>query len=238
LGNLFDDFDDGFGDLGGFDSGDSNSDDLFGADQSSDMFGSDTGDASSGLFGDSDDSDESEESDFDEDGASQSNTNDVKKIAIKAIICGILLIVIVFGVMNLITRFTGDKSENTPSSNASTVEPNNTGNNNQNNIMSKPDRSDWVQFNSGNEITFKDDYISSTFTVTSYSHYLKVVDSNSNLQVKTILVGALAGYQGTYELEVPYNIGKNVEVGMSFDVSLRIGETKDGNSVVGEIVYE
>lgn len=234
MGNLFDDFDDGFGDLGGFDSGDSNSDDLFGADQSSDMFGSDTGDASSGLFGDSD---ESEESDFDEDGVSQSNTNDVKKIAIKAIICGVLLIVIVFGVMNLITRFTGDKSENTPSSNVSTVEPNNTGNN-QNNIVSKPGKSDWVQFNSGNEITFKDDYISSTFTVTSYSHYLKVVDSNSNLQVKTILVGALAGYQGTYELEVPYNIGKNVEVGMSFDVSLRIGETKDGNSVVGEIVYE
>lgn len=234
MGNLFDDFDDGFGDLGGFDSGDSNSDDLFGADQSSDIFGSDTGDASSGLFGNSGDSDES---DFDEDGVSQSNTNDVKKIAIKAIICGVLLIVIVFGVMNLITRFTGDKSENTPSSNASTVEPNNTGNN-QNNIVSKPGKSDWIQFNSGNEITFKDDYISSTFTVTSYSHYLKVVDSNSNLQVKTILVGALAGYQGTYELEVPYNIGKNVEVGMSFDVSLRIGETKDGNSVVGEIVYE
>ena len=53
-----------------------------------------------------------------------------------------------------------------------------------------------------------------------------------------MLTGALAGFAGTYELEVPYHLGSQIDAGLSFDVSVLMGTTADGKSVVGEIVYE
>ena len=68
--------------------------------------------------------------------------------------------------------------------------------------------------------------------------YLVLVDGNSNIEVKSVLTGALAGFAGTYELEVPYHLGSQIDTGLSFDVSVLMGTTADGKSVVGEIVYE
>lgn len=202
-----------------------------------------------GDLGLSDDSDGLEDLD-----SGQTDTKAIHKTAIVAIICGILLIVVVFIVVNVINNL-GNKpkvdTENQLNQSEIKAPPEDAkGNDNpqQNNVNGQPNNqtsqtiikqtSDgWVEFSTGNEITFADDYIDSTFTVTSIKHYVKVVDSKSNILVKTVLSGALAGYIGTYDLEVPYTLGSQVSLGLSFDVTVQIGQTADGKSVVGEIKF-
>lgn len=195
------------------------------------------------------------------------NPKEVKKTAIVAIICGVLLIAVVFGVMTLL-KSVRDKADNEQLQNEQTgqveqieqntdvnqqptqdvqigVDPNsdrkpNTSQGNTNissggYVASQPE---WVEFQESSDISFNSEYIDSTFTVTSVRHYLKVVDGSSNIEVKSVLAGALAGYGGTYELEVPYSLAIQIDPGLQFNVLVQIGATTDGKSVVGEIVYE
>ena len=74
------------------------------------------------------------------------------------------------------------------------------------------------------------------FTVTNIKNYVKVIDSESNLMIKTILKGSLSGFLGMYELEVPYNKGKLLNLGTSFKVKVQVGTYKD-RVIIGDIEY-
>ena len=72
------------------------------------------------------------------------------------------------------------------------------------------------------------------FTITGIKNYAK--NMGNELRVKTVLTGALSGYTGVYELEVPYDKGINLNIGDSFTVYCRLGQF-NGKVVIGEISY-
>lgn len=179
--------------------------------------------------------------------SNQQSPNNVRKTAIFAIICGVILIIVVFAVVNIITGLGDKQPKNDAVSNQTTVNSNSNNTNNtsysqnNSNTISTPTMSSneasWVKFeDTSSEISFNEEYIDSIFTVTNHTDYVKVAN-DSSIMVKTVLIGALSGYTGTYELEVPYNIGRLVTDGMSFDVEVQIGITKSGQKVIGEIRY-
>lgn len=195
----------------------------------------------SNYFLDNSDTDSDTDSD-------QQSPNNVRKTAIFAIICGVILIIVVFAVVNIITGL-GDKqpkndavsSQTTVNSNSNNNTNNTSYSQNNSNTISTPtvssNEASWVKFeDTSSEISFNEEYIDSIFTVTNHTDYVKVAN-DSSIMVKTVLIGALSGYTGTYELEVPYNMGRLVTDGMSFDVEVQIGITKSGQKVIGEIRY-
>lgn len=194
----------------------------------------------SNYFLDNSDTDSDTDSD-------QQSPNNVRKTAIFAIICGVILIIVVFAVVNLITGLGDKQPKNDAVSSQTTVNSNSNNTNNtsysqnNSNTISTPtissNEASWVKFeDTSSEISFNEEYIDSIFTVTNHTDYVKVAN-DSSIMVKTVLIGALSGYTGTYELEVPYNIGRLVTDGMSFDVEVQIGITKSGQKVIGEIRY-
>lgn len=222
--NSFDFDDSEFGDFG------SDLDDLFGSQDTS-----------------SDDNDLEEQStvssndEFDTTLSDQIPGGNIKKTAIFTIICGIILIVVIFIVVNLLSNASDKPSSynnsiNTESEHSESSEYNS---NNQSVSQDTSSNSGWTAFEDTNsEITFNEDYIDSIFTVTSHKNYVKIVDNKNNILVKTVLIGALSGYTGTYEIEVPYSMGSLVADGMSFEVKVQIGVTNSGQRVVGDIKYE
>ena len=77
----------------------------------------------------------------------------------------------------------------------------------------------------------------STFSVTAIKHYVKVIDNSNNIELKTVLYGALAGFTGTYELEIPYSKGSKLNIGDYFTVSVQIGSMPNGKTIIGDIKY-
>lgn len=96
----------------------------------------------------------------------------------------------------------------------------------------------WIKFQSNQDaVVYQPDYVAATFTVTKVSHYVNVSDADTDyIQIKSTLTGQIQGLPGTYDIDVPYNLGSNVQVGTSFDVQILYG-TYNGRTVVGEIRY-
>ena len=96
----------------------------------------------------------------------------------------------------------------------------------------------WIKFQSNQDaVVYQPDYVASTFTVTKVSHYVNVSDADTDyIQIKSTLSGQIQGLPGTYDIDVPYNLGSKVQVGQSFDVQVLYG-TYNGRTVVGEIRY-
>lgn len=96
----------------------------------------------------------------------------------------------------------------------------------------------WVKFQSNQDaVVYQSDYVSATFTVTKVNHYVNVSDADTDyIQIKSTLSGQIQGLPGTYDIDVPYNLGSKVQVGQSFDVQVLYG-TYNGRTVVGEIRY-
>lgn len=92
----------------------------------------------------------------------------------------------------------------------------------------------WVEIKSYEDISFNGGYIDSVFTITNIKHYVKVIDSENNIVVKTLLRGNLSGFTGTYELEVSYKDGNQLSIGNRINVMVQLGSYK-GKVVVGEI---
>ena len=241
-------------------------DDLFGFDEEFDLNAGSSSDFDfDTAFGDSNDSNSSLGSD-DDDGfgdlgnADAHNRKATNKTALIAILCGIILIAVVFGVVNFINKRSEDKVNNpnvstelpapntdsgkspqpstpsTPSTGVNT--PSVQSNPNQPSESSKPVQSNdgWIEIPVYDGITWNSEKIDSTFYITSKKHYIKVIDS-SNFEIKTVLYGALSGFTGTYDLEVPYTVGthKDLPVGESFKVKVQFGTDTTGKTVVGEI---
>lgn len=210
-------------------------------------------------FGNNFNSDDSfgESSDESDDFDGLSNTEladkkETRKVSFIAIICGIVLIAVAFLLVGFITKLSNKPKENLNDTNNNVNEHisqsnDNTQsqsgqseqNNNQINYQNTQNQNqsnnqDWISFSSADGVTFSEDYVDSTFSVTSIKHYVKVVDSD-NLMVKTVLTGALSGFTGTYEIEVPFSKGSLLSVGKSFNVSVQVGTNSSGKTIVGEI---
>lgn len=229
-------------------------DDFFGGNSSDDFFG--LGDNSDGVENAGESGDINSflnDSDMTPYGETPGDPKAVRKTALIAIICGVILVAVVFLIVNILSGIGSKPSddaesqgggnqqvtqEDTQNSNTTPVQSGETNQSTSGTAPNLSGQTSWVEFQENDEISFNENYIDSTFTVTSVKHYLKVVDGNSNIEVKSVLTGALAGFAGTYELEVPYHLGSQIDTGLSFDVSVLMGTTADGKSVVGEIVYE
>lgn len=179
-----------------------------------------------------------------------------KKTALIAIGVGVGILTLVFILASVLLN--KDKEEDKPTGqvthNVTNVDPNASGNNQgensgnandimndgpkrtQNNQVSASSSTDWISFDDSAGISFNKDYSSLQFTITGIEHFALRTDPNGNLEVKTELTGSISGYAGTYKLTVPYSKGCQLKTGMTFDVSVQVGEFK-GKSVIGDIVF-
>lgn len=96
----------------------------------------------------------------------------------------------------------------------------------------------WVKFQSNQDaVIYQQDYVAATFTVTKVANYVNVSDADTDyIQIKQTLSGQIQGLPGTFQIDVPYNLGSNVQVGQSFDVQVLYG-TYNGRTVVGDVRY-
>lgn len=110
---------------------------------------------------------------------------------------------------------------------------NNTGvNNNQ-----TADNNGWISFNNTDGDIEISSEMTTTFTITSINHFVKITDgTGNNIAVKTIVTGNISGFIGTYEMELPYDKGIKVKNGMTFTVTVNYGEY-NGKVVIGSIKY-
>ena len=198
---------------------------------------------------------------------SQENTDDAssgkkatRKTSMTAIICGVVVIILAVVSVGIFSKVAdkkveANKKKNTVDEKGNHVETvveqpqkvdlggkntstSQTDSKQNNSSETKTDSNNgWIEFSTDDSITFKDERVALTFTITKVSNYVKIVDSNSNLMVKSVLTGALSGLSGTYEIEVPYSIASKVNPGDFFDVTVEIGTDTRGKTVVGEILY-
>ena len=158
----------------------------------------------------------------------------VVKTATTAIVLGILIVIAAFLVMRLIRggkqiveEYTGEELED----NIEVVED-----------IGEPvedikvNREEWVEFTDNGEITFENKRVDSIFVVTNIKQYVKIIESEKKLFIKTVLSGRIDGFSGVYEIEIPYSKGKMVSVGDEFKVTVQVGKFK-GYEVIGEIKY-
>lgn len=221
-------FNDSDWDLAGLDGMDSGSDDGFNVGGPDSW--PDTQQNSSNDLGDFGGSDDSVNEVSEENGS-------LRNQVIIIIIIGIIFILATFGVVRWLRG--GSISGNDASSQSVTTDivEEDTHQNTQNTTQqNQSTRSNWSSFSTADGMTFFDEYVSSVFTVTSITHYTKVIEGENNLMVKTVLTGALNGFNGAYELEIPYSKGCLLSVGNHFDVEVQVGSYGD-KVVIGEIRY-
>lgn len=154
----------------------------------------------------------------------------VIKTAGVVIIIGAIIVLLVISVMRLFGGKGKDKPSNTPSQNTQQIENNRP-------VSNSTTSNGWTEFAATDEITFSKVFVDQVFTITDIKHIAKVVDGDNNLEVKTVLIGSISGYTGTYELEVPYSLGCLLKKQNHFGVKVQVGEF-NGKSVIGEILYE
>ena len=162
----------------------------------------------------------------------QDKTALIKTSAI-IIAVAVMIIVIVFKIVG-----GSGKNKTKPNTNTGNQVTNATvqNNNTQSNANSSSNNDGWIGIDGKENITFSQNTIPSTFTITGIKHYAKVVDNEKNLMVKTVLTGTLDGLSGTFNLEVPYSKGSRLSIGGRFSVNVELGEYGE-KVVVGEISY-
>lgn len=216
-----------------FDFGLNFGDDFETSDGSDDLFNNTS--QNDNIFGDGDQSDDGLSQYDDEDAK---NKSDTRKTAITAIIIGVAIIVVMFLGINFVRNLSNKnkvtKFNNEPIQvNQSSVVESNINNSSTNYL----NNNGWIEYESGKEdITFSDNYIDTTFSVTSIKHYVKVLN-NENYMIKTVLYGALSGFTGTYELELPYSMGSKLSIGSNIKVQVKIGEYTKNILIIDEIKY-
>lgn len=108
-------------------------------------------------------------------------------------------------------------SEITPSTEQSTI--------------SVPNNPLWTEIQADKNVELGKD-IDGVFTVTGIKHLARSVGRETI--VKTVVTGAISGLGSTFELELPYTLGRYIELGNSFGVSYKLGEI-NGNILVSDI---
>ena len=108
-------------------------------------------------------------------------------------------------------------SEITPSTEQSTI--------------SVPNNPLWTEIQADKNVELGKD-IDGVFTVTGIKHLARSVGRETI--IKTVVTGAISGLGSTFELELPYTLGRYIELGNSFGVSYKLGEI-NGNILVSDI---
>lgn len=147
---------------------------------------------------------------------------------IVAVICIILIIAAIF-----IWRFASSHSDSRKvEQEDENVEQVIENNNNTTAVNTATSSNDWVEISGEEEVeNITEQQV--MFTVTGIRHLAK--KNGNEMQLKTELTGYLSGYSGTYILDVPYSKGKQLNSGMSFNVSISVGSYN--NSIIVEEVY-
>lgn len=185
-----------------------------------------------------------------------------KKVAIIAIIMGIVLITICLALFSLSQHLkernrddTQQNISNTVNSTVNDIEGNkeNIGNefngntdssedtvssggvNDDSNINNDNDVNDWVQFEVAGDITF-DNVIDGELTVTSIQHFAKVTNIQNDKMVKSVVKGNISGLVGTYEVEIPYYKAVKLQIGTLLKIQYKYA-SQNGVKVIGEIIF-
>jgi hypothetical protein len=178
-----------------------------------------------------------------------------RKTALVAIVCGVVLIALVFGILAVVNKLnsngdtaesqvnTVDSSNNvvyTPVEDTSSSQTQNgivsNSSSAQSNVSSSSSSNDgWIEFDTiDDQIVFDDEYLDTIFTITSLQHSVKVLGIE-NLIMKTKIYGILSGFEGTYELDIPVSSGYNMSTGDKLNVSVHVGHMTDGTTVIDDI---
>lgn len=246
--NLFDDDDTGFNDFDDFDSD---------TQDSSDDFGNMSNDNSSDGFSNSDDI---VNADNTLSGNDLDSSGGLKKTAVIMIIIGVIVVIAVFCLARVILHKGNDKTaengvQTTQSAgvavttnvaqqtqevaqttvNAQEIMGDATQNNSNSKSSGSYNDSYWTMLNGEDQITFSEPQ-EVQFHITGINHYIAKADGSDNYIVKSTLQGSLAGYSGTFHLDIPYEKGIQLQVGQEFTVYITVG-SMSGKTVIGEIEY-
>lgn len=165
---------------------------------------------------------------------------EVTKVSIIIVVIGLAVIIVAFMIMRALSnKAVGVKKEYNNKNTVNDVYNNSkTGENiGSGRIKDNINESSWVEFSTTDgEIRFDEEYVDCIFTIIDIRHFVKVVDNEGGLALKSILSGNLSGFMGIYELNIPYSKGVQLKRGNKFEVVVELGEY--GNKVVvGEINY-
>lgn len=130
-----------------------------------------------------------------------------------------------------------NQTNNTQDNNTNQNANNTTGN--QQVVITNPNnisKDNWIEIGASEQekIKFNNEYSTLQFTITSVTHKAKY--SGNTLVVKTVVSGSLSGLNGTYEIELPFNIGSSLSIGNILNVEVLLGSYND-KIVVGEIKF-
>ena len=166
-----------------------------------------------------------------------------KKTALAIVAAGVILIILILGLTSLKHIFNKDTEEkkekiqviqqnttdtqppinqNTTNAlrpleqiNTATKQLNEGGNKR---LIIIPKNKEWVEFKRDNLNLIFDRTIEGLFTITDIKHYAKVTAKSEEVYLKSILKGCISGLEGTYEIEVPYNAGRYLNIGDSLKI--------------------
>lgn len=176
------------------------------------------------------------------DAGSDDSDNDKKKILV-VIAVGVIALIIVCITAPLLIKLFNGKADASNSNNQVQVSNNNAqvGNSNtqaavNNTPIQTTIQSDWIEITSNEDIQFSEEYSDLTFTVTGVKNLAKLVESDGSLVVKSVVYGSISGLSGSYEIEVPYNLGSKLVVGNQFTVHVLLGQY-NSKTVVGGIRF-
>ena len=210
-------------------------------------------------FGDSgfnDNNSDFDNSDFGENNEADSNTFEntnlsdstsneepgfVKRNAVKLVIAGVVLIIFVLILGAALSKKKDNIIENTETTvNVETKDVTSDIQSNKNSQASRNNldtfgSGDWIEIDNEQDVEFNKES-TLRFTITEIKHLARKVSVGDRVEVKTVVYGSISGLQGTYQLDVPYDKGKLLNVGNEFDVTVQMGEYK-GKPVVGHISY-
>lgn len=97
--------------------------------------------------------------------------------------------------------------------------------------ISVPNNPLWTEIQADKNVELGKD-IDGVFTVTGIKHLAR--STGRETIVKTVVTGGISGLGSTFELELPYTLGRYLELGNSFGVSYKLGEI-NGNIIVSDI---
>lgn len=239
MGDLFDDWDDM----------DSNSDET--TEESTELF-----DPSASDF---DEDGLSNEESF-QNGEAPSDPKVTRKVAFITIGCGLLLIFVLFLVVGFFNKGNSSKGvESVSTSSTSSLEAGvqsqgqtqSDGSQLQQNPQTQQGVSieefatseqgsstsdeGWTEFDEYSGVEWADSTLSSSFTLTSKRNLLRSV-GDSAYEMKTVLTGSLSGFNGSFEIEVPYSIGSRLPIGSVINAEVKYGTDSESGKMVVEKV--
>lgn len=183
--------------------------------------------------------------------SSSESSSDVKKTALKLVVLGalILLVVIILGTLIKKPKNQREQPISTGNSNYSIAQnqhfndnmggivgqnPQYVQNTQNQGVQASTADGGWREFSSSNDLVLDTDYKELDFTITDVNHYVK---DDGQIRIKTILTGAISGLTGTYDVEVPYSVGMKCSASTTgtFKVRVRMGRIGE-HTVVADII--